>query len=488
MFKDIMFHELKNIINSPKFSAAFIACTLLILLSVFTGIQHYKSAVSQYETLTTLTKQEMREQSDWMGLTNKVLRRPDPMQIFTSGINDDIGRYSNISGHANAKLVHSVFSDDPVYSVFRFIDFSFIVVVVLSLMALLFSYDLVNGEAERGTLQLVFSNAVPRARFILAKLTGAWLGLVVPLLIPLLLSVLLLMIYSVPFTSKDWVKLFSLYTISIFLFTFFISLGALVSTLTKRSQVSFLIALVCWVCFVFILPRAGVIIAGQFVYVPSVAQIESTKDAYEKSQWDSFYNASSLRWAERNKGQENWTKEQRDAYRDEHMWEWMEQEENERKIVNANIEKFNISLQEDQRNRLARQEKLAFLLSRFSPISAYQIAAMNISETDLTLKTRYEDAINNYRSEFIKYTDKKKKESGAIGGLRIMMSSDGGMKIDADNGSVGLNISDMPQFSLPSVNTASMFKSTVVDAGIILASIILAFAFSFFKFLRYDVR
>ena len=136
-------------------------------------------------------------------------------------------------------------------------------------------------------------------------------------------------------------------------------------------------------------------------------------------------------------------------------------------MVNANIEKFNITLNEDQRNRLTRQEKLAFLLSRFSPISAYQIAAMNISETALALKTRYEDAINNYRSEFVKYIDKKKKETGAIGGLRIMMSSDGGVKIDADNGNVGLNISDMPQFSLPSISTASMFKSTVVDAGII---------------------
>ena len=487
MYKDIVMHELKNIIFSPKFSSAFLAASILILLSVFVGIQHYKSEMRQYETIMSLNQDEMREQNNWTALSTRVVRKPDPMEIFSAGIVNDIGRTAMVSGRHNSKLTNSVYTDDPVYSIFRFIDFSFVVIVVLSLMAILFTYDLINGEKERGTLQLVFSNAVPRARFILAKLTGAWLGLVVPLLIPLLLSVLMIMIFAVPFTAAHWLKLSGLFAMSVMLFTFFIALGTLISTLTKRSQVSFLVSLVCWVTFVFILPRAGVVIAGQIVSVPSVAQIESLKDANEKNEWEKFWSTSSSRWVERTKGQENWSQEKRDAYKDEHMWQWMEEEEKERNNCQARIEKYNSMLQEDLRNRANNQTRLAFTLSRFSPVSAYQMAAMNIVSTDLNLKSRYEDAINNYKKEFTGYTEKKGKEAGGIGGVRIMMSSDGTMKIDTDR-EAALDLSGVPQFTLPAVSSGEIAKAAVVDTGIMLFSILLAFAISYYSFLKYDLR
>lgn len=487
MFKDILIHELKNIILSPKFSAAFLACSFLILLSVLVGVKHYQSEVKQYETVTSLNKDEMKEQNNWTALSTRVVRKPDPMEIFSAGISNDIGRISLINIHNSSRLTNSVYSDDPVYSIFRFIDFSFIIIVVLSLMAILFTYDLINGEAETGTLQLVFSNPVPRGKFILAKLTGAWLGLVIPLLIPLLLSVLLLFVFSVPFTAAHWAKLLCLYGMSILLFTFFIALGTLISTLTKRSQVSFLISLVCWVSFVFILPRAGVVLAGQIVPVPSVAQMESMKDANEKNEWDRQMRESSKRWGERTKGQENWSAEQKQDYRDQHMWQWMEEEEKARNESKARIEKYNATLQEDLRNKSNNQTKLAFALSRFSPVSAYQLAAMNIVSTDLNLKTRYEDAISDYKKAFESYKEKKGKASGGIGGVRIMMSSDGGVKIDTDR-EVSLDISDMPVFNLPGVGTGEVIKAAVIDSGILLFSILLAFAISFYSFLKYDLK
>ena len=84
------------------------------------------------------------------------------MQIFASGVNNDIGRLSNISTWTEVKLRQSTYSDDSLFALFRFIDFTFIVQVVLSLFAILFTYDTINGERESGTLKLAFSNAVPR--------------------------------------------------------------------------------------------------------------------------------------------------------------------------------------------------------------------------------------------------------------------------------------------------------------------------------------
>ena len=42
----------------------------------------------------------------------------------------------------------------------------------MSLMAILFSYDAVSGERERGTLRLLLTNSLSRPALIAAK----WLG------------------------------------------------------------------------------------------------------------------------------------------------------------------------------------------------------------------------------------------------------------------------------------------------------------------------
>ncbi|MGH7456090.1 MAG: ABC transporter permease subunit, partial [bacterium] len=70
--------ELKAILLSPKFVATFATCAVLILLSIFVGIQEYHAAVKQYDAAVQIVEQDLREASSWMGLNNKVYRKPDP--------------------------------------------------------------------------------------------------------------------------------------------------------------------------------------------------------------------------------------------------------------------------------------------------------------------------------------------------------------------------------------------------------------------------
>jgi len=127
MFKTLLNKELKAIIQSPKFTATFAVCSLLMLLSVYIGIKEYNTAMTQYETLQALTEQEKIESTAWMDMSDRTIRKPDPLQIFVSGLSYDIGRWSNISTMSPVKLTHSNYSDDPIFAVFRFIDFAFIV-------------------------------------------------------------------------------------------------------------------------------------------------------------------------------------------------------------------------------------------------------------------------------------------------------------------------------------------------------------------------
>jgi ABC-type transport system involved in multi-copper enzyme maturation permease subunit len=484
MFATLLQKELKSILLSPKFPATFAICAGLIILSVSIGIHEYQVATRQYDTAAQLVSQELREQTRWSAVNNRTYRKPDPMQIFVAGVNNDVGRWSGVSQFDPVKLRHSAYSDDTIFAVFRFVDFSFIVQVVLSLFAFLFTYDAINGERESGTLALTFSHPVPRSTYLLAKIAGSWLGLVVPLLIPIAIGALLVVLFRVPFEAAHWMKLAGLLGTSLLYFTFFVTLGVFLSSLTRRSNVSFLLCLVAWIFLILILPRVGVIVASQAVPVPTVAEIEGQQDAFSKDRWQQQRDAMEKRFRDRQALTSSMSKEEREKYDNDHMWNWMEQDDAERKKVEKEIDEQGLKLQEDLRNRKALQENLAFLLSRVSPASAYQLAAMSIAGTDIALKSRYEDALRAYRTVLNAFTEKKQKETGDVGGIRITMDSEKGMSITAPRESGTLKLDDMPRFAAPAQASAV----PVADLGVLVGSILLAFGGAVAGFLRYDMR
>ncbi len=466
--------ELRAIIQSPKFVGSFAVCSVLILLSVFTGVKEYQAAQNQYDAAGRLVDQEMRSTGAWGELETRVYRRPDPMQIFVSGLSYDIGRWSAINSEEGVKLRHSAYSDDPIFAVFRFVDFAFIVMFVMSLMAIQFTYDAINGERESGTLKLVFSNAIPRAKYLIAKCAGAWLGLVVPLAIPVLISLLLVMVMGVPLTGMHWAKIGVLLLLSAALFTFFILLGVFVSALARRSSVSFLTALLVWVAFVMIIPRSGVMAAGGLVDVPRVAEIEASREAFANEKWSDFYTEmTSGRW------------ESCSGTFDEVM----DSVQNE---IDREIEEYTARLHEEFRQTKIGQENLAWSLARFSPASAYQLAVMALAETDTRSKVRYEDAMATYREQFNQYVSAKSEEAGDAGGIRIQveMGPDGvpSMAVEADRNRDGLDIGDVPRFASPGMSLGETIGPTVVDFGLLCFFCILVFAAAFVAFLKYDVR
>ena len=150
MLSTLIQKELKAIILSPKFTATFLICSLLMLLSVYIGIQEFQNSTKQYDAGRQLIDEGAREATSWNSLRYRTYRAPDPMMVFVSGLNYDIGRWSAINHQNMVKLRNSSYSDDPIFAVFRFVDFAFIVQVVLSLFAIMFTYDAVNGEREEG--------------------------------------------------------------------------------------------------------------------------------------------------------------------------------------------------------------------------------------------------------------------------------------------------------------------------------------------------
>lgn len=488
MFTTVFNRELRGILVSQKFSITFGVVALLILMSMAVGIQEYHAHVQQYATAVELTEQQIREASTWMGLNNRAVRPPDPLLVFVSGVHNDVGRLSAISSMAPVKLSHSVYSDDPLFAVFRSFDFAFLVQIVFSLMAILFTYDAISGERESGTLQLSMANPIPRRIYILAKTAGIWSGLLLSLSVPIAIGILIVALSGVPFSTEDWLRMALLLSVSLLFFTVWVVLGIMISAWTRNSSMSFMVCLVVWVAAVLIIPRMGVMAAEQFITVPTVAEADAQRDSFAKDVWDRHMKSLTVRWQTREAEMSGLSKEGRKAYREEHLWSWMEADEADRKAVQSAIDAYGVRLQEDLRNRRAAQEHLALLLARFSPAASYQLAAMEIARTDIGIKNLNEGAMERYRGEFKEYVDRKQKESGSTGGFQITIDSERGFSFSAPRERGTLDIGDLPRFVPVRASPGEILQSLLVDACVLTLFGLLALGCAVLGFHRYDVR
>jgi len=395
---------------------------------------------------------------------------------------------SSINEWEQVKLRNSPYSDDPVFATFRYLDFSFIVQVVLSLLAIMFTYDAVNGERESGTLKMIFANSVPRVRFLMAKLFGAWIGLSIPLIITFLLGILMLFTYKIPLTGDHWSKIIFLFGITILYYTFFIICGIALSSMTKNSSVSFLSLMVVWVFLVLIVPRAGVLVASDFINVPGVAEIDARIEGHSAGLWKEQDKIMAETWRVRNGEMQGMDKDERRAYEDEHMWAWMEEDEIHRKEIQAEIAEYARKIKEDVRNRRVEQQRLAFGISRFSPASAFRLAGMQIAGTGIDMKTRYESAIENYKDILFKFIESKRSDANEPDGIRITFDSESGFSFQTAGVKKMLDITEMPQFSQPRFLLADVIPQILVDLFALLLSCLVVFSMAWVAFLRYDLR
>ncbi len=88
------------------------------------------------------------------------------------------------------------------------VDWAFIIGYVLSLIAILFTFDAVSGERELGTLRLMLANPIPRHTVLIGKFFGALISIGIPLALAVLMNLLLISTSSAVQISLDaWGRL-----------------------------------------------------------------------------------------------------------------------------------------------------------------------------------------------------------------------------------------------------------------------------------------
>ncbi len=481
MWTTIAEKELRDHLQSTRFLVAASVTILLIVASVWMGIAQYKSRAAQYEQALQMMYDLATQQNSWMMVSAAAWRKPDAMEIFSNGVNSDIGRYSNVSPYGEIRLVRSEFSDDPMLAAFQFLDPEFIVLVVLSLIAVLFTYNAVNGEKESGTLKLVFANKLSRSEYIFGKLAGSWLAVLTPVVVSFLVGALLLILSGVNFDASHWGRYGFFVLASILYATCFMLLGVFVSALSHRTNVSFLLLLVIWICAVLIIPKAATMLAGQTMPVQTADEVESKLTSYTTQARMEFFNDMMDRSRQRFKDTQNMSQEQRQQL----MTQWNKENEDRRKAMDQSVAEYGARLYEDYYNQKNRQELLAFSLAKISPASQFQLAAMKLSGTDTGLKKRYEDAMKEYKKQYADFVSQKGQ-----GGFRIQMQSRGGSTSGSMTGpqQSKIDVTEMPKFSDPAYSFGTAVVASLFDLGLLALFNVLAFVGAFVAFLKFDMR
>jgi len=469
MLKDIIKKEILETITSPKFVFTFLLCTVLILLSVYTGIINFSAEKKEFDAALALNKKNLESQPSYQalaGLGTKINRPPEVLSTIASGVSEAVGRVATVNVAYDPNLVDSKYESNPVFSVFGALDLTFIVKIVLSLFAILFTYDAIVGEKERGTLKLTLSNRVPRDRLIMGKFIGGYVSLLIPLIIPLILSLLLLLVFpNISLSGQDWGRLLLMFLIFFLYLSVFFTLGLLVSTRTNKGSTSFLVLLLIWVIFVTIIPKVAVLAASRLNPIPSVHEITAKKDAFLQ-QVQGGAQKKVLDWIKENQPKPGGDQK---AFQ-EKFKKFLEDFQQE---STAKIDANNAALERDYQARKRSQERLAVNLSRISPASALTFSTMSLARTGMDEHERFLASIRAFKPIWTKWANSRMMQTLDFGG--------GGQ-------TAKVSLADMPQHAFEPEGLSKSLVRTLPDIGLMLVLIIVFFAWAYISFLKYDVR
>ena len=162
------------------------------------------------------------------------------------------------------------------------IDWAFIVGTLMTLLALLISYDAVCGEKRDGTLRAVLSNSVSRLQLFIGKYLGLLLILLVTLIVGALVSTTTLVLAGAlsldvsTLSSIAWALILSGLCLS---FVLLVSLA--VSSIVFRPVVSLVVLMIVWVLIVVAIPGVARLVGEKTVTVPNAFEVRSrTMEVY----------------------------------------------------------------------------------------------------------------------------------------------------------------------------------------------------------------
>ncbi len=472
MIRQIIHKEILENLLSFRFILSLVLVILLFAVGGFVFVGKYKQQSSDYWQKTNENLTGFRAQSQQLYklafYKQNVWRKPKSLALCAEGFEKSLPNYfrfdvfssdlPEIKGRGNFTLSH-----------FSSIDWGFIVSVILSFLALVFTYDSVSGEKEDGTLRQMLANTIPRHEVLLGKYLGVMLTIGVPLFVGLLVSLIIVVTSNVAVISGlDWLKMLTFVLVSFFYLSIFILLGMFVSSRTAYPANSMVMLLLIWVVLVVLIPSFGKVISEVSGKAPNPTELERRLGEVTAETW-----GNSARFGER---AGNWAGNVNNP---------MNNPPARGRLKTAEINGKN-QVREDYHNKMLAQAFIGRNLTRFSPTVLYQRASEALAGTGINRCVNLREQIKEYQAELKEYIRSKDAEDTLS--LHLIFPEYNSAQAWRTISNNPVDFAAVPKFQERDLGLAQSLKSAVWDIGLLALFNLVLFAASFVSFLRYDVR
>ncbi len=268
MLTTLIRRELLDNLMTFRFAAAVFIILLLVVANTSVLIKDHEQRLASHNAAVKRYQRQLQEKKTYSAGIEKLFvhRSPNPLSIFNVGFDKQLGNEVRVSHTYVPSLwdARKHGSDNPFMDMFASIDITFIFEVILSLLALIFAYDTLAGEHERGTLRLVLTSHVRRGHILLAKYISAMLCLLMPLLMSLLLSVILLTTTSsISLNADDFLRIGGIILTTVVYLSIFYLIGMLISAATRRTRTALMLSMFVWGFLVLVYPNMILFVVPQ---------------------------------------------------------------------------------------------------------------------------------------------------------------------------------------------------------------------------------
>jgi len=488
MFSTLLIKEIHDTINNSRSMFAALLCLLIIPLGMFINTKEFEARKESHTEAKQLYHEQSKDNIN-EGFNALGFRPPSSLSIFANGMENVIPNKVRTQNNGIYILEKDNQRSNGLTELFDTLDFLFIVGSILSILALVFTFNSVSGERESGTLKLVISNSVPRWKFIFAKITGTYIVFIVFFLLSFIIGLLIILIDgSVSLAEGHFWKNLAVMLLITFGFIFIMfSFGTLASCLTRDSVSSIVILLFIWVIFFSFIPKVSPIIA-EIVYPVKTEkavwdekylvrkELEQELDGIRKETLETLLGDHGIA-PEDISFDKMREPEVQNIFREYDKTIGETEADYQDKIIKA-MEKID----QNHAQKLKTQQHIAKNISRLSPISCYMYLMTEISSTGLLEMENFSESASRFQQKveqeiYVRFSSQRYLSGGSV--WQMSNHSD---KFDRDN----LDVPHLENYTFLSLN--KILYQSLPDLILLLLYLIVIPWITFVVFSRYDVR
>lgn len=343
------------------------------------------------------------------------------------------------------------------------IDLSFLVGIIFTFLAVVLTFDSISGEREQGTLKLLMTTGVSRASIVISKIVSSIIALAMPLLLGLIVNYLYLNFAGVMVLSADNLFLYGLFFFfALLLLSFFVSLGVLISSLTRNSITSLVVLLLIWVSMVIVVPGIAKPITKETVGAMTPEEYSNAQNAVGDEMFEDYKRTGAMDRPPEMARADNWSGEIK--------WN----------TIRAKFLNSRQTIIDDHLRDLYLQARSAQNISRMTPTMVFNLAVSRAVGNDFGTVSEFHEQVKRYRTvlkEFMAAQDALDNESPHL------LNSDGRGYLSTKPFNA-----ELPLFEYQRTSLAARIGDTLFDVLILFSLSMVAMVVAVFAFNRYDVR